>query len=266
MIPISVVIITKNEAEIIADTIRAAKLITDDVIIIDNGSTDQTLAIAITSGCRIYQSKWDGYGSNKNKGIELARYNWILSIDADEVPDMELILALYDLKLDDPEIVYDLKFKSYFGKKRIKYGHWGRDHHIRLFNRQMVRWSEPKVHEALILSPNIKTKKITGYMHHYSVKDITECRAKAIYYAKLSAENYFKAGKKAAIFNLYISPLFGFFVNYILFLGILDGKEGWQISKTIFTNKWLKYHYLTRLQNTRQKNQFVNNNVFVAEY
>ncbi|NNU34504.1 glycosyltransferase family 2 protein [Mucilaginibacter sp. S1162] len=135
MIPVSVVIITKNEAEVIAECIAAAKLITDDIIIIDNYSTDQTYDIAVAEGCRVYQKNWDGYGANKNKGIDLAKYDWILSVDADEIADTELVLSLHSLKLSDPTMVYDIKFKSYFGKKLIRYGSWGRDHHIRLFNR-----------------------------------------------------------------------------------------------------------------------------------
>ena len=257
MIPVSIVIITKNEAEIITDCITAAMMISDDIIIMDNGSTDQTVNIACKKGCRVYSNIRGSYGANKNKGIEMARYDWILSIDADEIPDMELILALYDLKLDDAQIAYDIKYRTYFGGKRIRFGHWGRDHHVRLFNRKLVKWSEPKVHETLILPKATQIQQLSGYLHHYSVKDKQECMAKAINYAKLSADSYFYAGKKPGIFSMYLSPCFGFFVNYILFLGILDGKKGWQIARTIFKNKWLKYHYLSVLENAHKKKQFV---------
>src|ERR1700749_1369526 len=113
MVPVSVVIITKNEADVIANCISAAKLITDDIIIVDNDSTDETCTIALAAGCNVYRENWDGYGANKNKGIALAKYNWILSIDADEVPDEELIGTLHELKFDDPKVVYDIDFKSY---------------------------------------------------------------------------------------------------------------------------------------------------------
>jgi len=259
MMPVSIVILTKNEAEIIADCITAAMMVSDDIIIMDNGSTDETLSIAHAHNCRVYQNNWGNYGANKNKGVELARHDWILSIDADEIPDMELILALYDLKLDDAATVYDIQYRSYFGGKRIRFGHWGRDHHIRLFNRKLVKWSEPKVHETLILPPHIKIQKLSGYLHHYSVKNKHECMAKAINYARLSAESHFQSGKKPGIISQYLSPYFGFFVNYIIFLGILDGKEGWHIARTIFKNKWLKYHYLAAMMgNAYKKKQFVN--------
>ncbi len=257
MVPVSVVIITKNEADVIAQCISAAKLITDDILIIDNYSTDETFNIALAEGCRVYQKNWDGYGANKNKGILLAKYDWVLSMDADEVADLELVLSLHSLKLDDAGMVYDIRFKSYFGKKLIRYGNWGRDHHIRLFNRTQVRWSEPNVHETLILPEQIRMQRLEGYMHHYSVKDSNECISKALYYARLSAEKYLQTGKKVNTINLYISPVFGFIKSYILFLGFLDGKEGLELAKITYKNKWLKYHYLNRLENNLKKKQFI---------
>lgn len=265
MIPVSIVIIAKNEAEVIANCISRAMLITNDIVIVDNGSTDQTVAIAQAYGCRVCHSNWGGYGANKNKGIELALNDWILSIDADELPDIELVHALRQIDFDDTGVVYDIKFKPYFGQKQIRFGNWGRDHHIRLFNRKLVKWSEPKVHETLILPKNIAKQRLKGYLHHYSVKDGRECNQKAVYYARLSAEKYFKIGKKVNAVNLYLSPVFSFVVSYIIFMGFLDGKEGFEISKQIMLNKWLKYQYLSQMEQAYQKNGFVKN-TFTIEY
>lgn len=265
MVPVSIVIITKNEAEVIASCVEMARLITDDIVIIDNGSSDDTLHIAAGYGCRIYQNGWRGYGANKNIGIDLAKYDWILSLDADEVADLELVQSLHKLQLIDAGLVYDIRFRSYFGKKQIRFGHWGRDHHIRLFNRKMVRWSEPVVHETLVLSKQISKRRIKGYLHHYSVKDIEECKSKALYYARLSAESYFNSGKRSNLVNLFLTPAFSFFSSYILRLGFLDGRDGWNISKVTFRNKWLKYRYLNRMEQNHKKSQFVKNN-FTVEY
>src|SRR5947209_5320580 len=116
MVPVSIVIITKNEAEAIASCIKASKTISDDIVVIDNDSTDGTPMIAFGQGCRVYHEQWDGYGANKNKGITYARHDWILSIDADEIPDESLVRALHETALSDPQIVYDVKFTSYFGR------------------------------------------------------------------------------------------------------------------------------------------------------
>jgi len=263
MVSISIVIITKNKARSITSTLNTAALITDDIIIVDNGSTDETLLIAEKYGCRIYQTNWSGYGANKNKGIKLAKYDWILSVDADEVPDMELVNSLHNLWLKSPEFVYDIKFQSYFGGKRIRFGTWGRDHHVRLFNRTLVKWSEPSVHETLILPKQIKKRSLKGCFNHYSVKNVYECNHKAVYYARLSAEKYFESGKRANFINLYISPIFVFIKSYILLLGFLDGKEGWDISRITYKNRWLKYHYLSNLESVYKKKPFMKSNFAV---
>src|SRR5476649_1119880 len=180
MVPVSIVIITKNEADIPAGCIRKAMQITDDIVLIVNDLVDQPHHCN-RPAYRVYKETWDGYGNNKNKGIATAKHDWILSIDADEIPDDLLIRSLHGLKWDDPAVVYDIKFASYFGNKRIRFGSWGRDHHIRLFNRTLVKWSEPKVHETLILPKQIKKKTLAGYFHNHSVKNAAECSNKAIY-------------------------------------------------------------------------------------
>ncbi|GLU51236.1 glycosyltransferase family 2 protein [Dyadobacter frigoris] len=248
MIPVSIVIITKNEALLIGECLKSAALITDDIVVIDSGSTDGTLEIARQYGCRIYQENWEGYGANKNKGVALAHYDWILSIDGDEIADRRLIRSLHNLDFDDPRIVYDIKFRSYFGKKPIRFGEWGRNHHVRLFNRSQIKWAKAKVHETLLLPKGTIRKKTEGRLHHFSVQNIFECHNKAIYYARLSAAQYAKNGNKASFLKLYLSPSFVFVKNYILRLGFLDGWEGLVIAKMMFKNTRLKYYYLKQYE------------------
>lgn len=257
MVPVSVIIITKNEAEIIGRTIKMAQLITNDIVIIDNGSNDETVNIGAANNCRVFKTTWDGYGANKNKGISRARYNWILSIDADEIIDEDLITSLHHLDYNKKDIVYDIRFKTYFGNKLIRFGSWGRDHHIRLFNRETVKWSELPVHETLIFPKATIKKTLSGYIHHYSVRDEYECREKAIYYASLSAKKYYNAGKKSNYIKLYLAPAFNFLRNYFLYLGFLDGRQGWHIAKNSAKNTWLKYHYLDNLENTDTKRHYI---------
>ncbi|WP_428330854.1 glycosyltransferase family 2 protein [Mucilaginibacter sp.] len=261
MVPVSVVIITKNTADIINGCIDKARQITDDIIIIYNGEADD----ATTDGCRIYKKQWDGYSANKNKGIEAAKYNWILSIDADEIPDDTLIAALNTVEYNNPAIVYDIKFRSYFGYKLIKWGSWGRDHHIRLFNRSKVKWSEAVVHETLMIPAYIQVKKLEGCIHHYSAKDADQFNSKGDYYAKLSAKKYFRSGKRAGFVKLYLSPVFGFIKSYIIYLGFLDGHDGWRIAKITIKNTRRKYQLLSQMENGQHKNQPVKD-AFVVEY
>lgn len=254
MVPVSVVIIAKNESHIIGQSIAAARLLTDDVIVVDNNSTDGTGLIAKNLHCRIFNETWEGYGATKNKGNSYARYNWILSIDADEMIDEELINALHQLNYDDVNAVYDIKFKTYFGSKLIRFGIWGYDHHIRLFNRHKVKWTELPVHETLILPAGVSIKKLKGHIHHYSAKDVEECQQKAIYYASLSAKKYDANGKRSTFIKQYLSPGFNFLKNYIFLIGFMDGKEGWYIASNSAMHTWLKYHYLHELERCHQRN------------
>jgi len=264
MVAVSIVIITKNQAEILSACIDKAKLITDDIVIIDNDNIDNGYPNNIT-GCKVYRKTWDGYGANKNKGIAAAKYDWILSIDADEVPDDELIKALHNLNYGDPSVVFDLKFRTYFGDKMVRFGSWGNDHHIRLFNRNLVRWLDTTVHETLVLPKNTEVKKVAGYVHHYSVKDTHEYDAKSNLYAKLSAVKYLNNGKKAGFVKRYISPIFGFLKNYIIYLGFLDGRAGWEIAKITVKSTWRKYYLLNQMQGLKPQTQ-VYKDSFVIEY
>jgi glycosyltransferase involved in cell wall biosynthesis len=269
MVPVSVVIIAKNEAEIIAQSINKALLITHDIVVIDNGSTDDTVQIVREAGCRVYTKKWYGYAANKNKGIELAEYDWILSIDADEVPDDELINTLSKLNLDDANVVYDIKFKSYFGDKLIRFGKWGHDHHIRLFNRTQVKWSDSPVHETLDIPTGIQRKKLQGNLQHYSVKDINDFHNKSVNYAHLCAKKYYLNGKRSTFVKLYLSSLFNFVKNYVLRFGFLDGVEGWAIASLTVKHTRLKYTLLQKLEesNTVVKPQQVYiDDAVLAEY
>ncbi|GAC1311649.1 MAG: glycosyltransferase family 2 protein [Mucilaginibacter sp.] len=263
MVPVSIVIITRNVADIIAGCIRMARRITDDIVVIVNDSSNEPIDTPNAGPCRVYRKAWDGYGANKNKGVEAARYNWILSIDADEIPDEKLIRSLHKLKYNNPAVVYDIKFQSYFGKQAIHFGSWGRDHHARLFNRKVVKWAETLVHETLILPENVRTKKIHGCLHHFSAKDLAEYDDKGVYYARLSAEKYFRAGIKANAVKLYISPVFGFLKNYIFCLGFLDGRAGWDIAKANIRHTYRKYHYLSLMENQDTKKHPVKDSLIV---
>jgi glycosyltransferase involved in cell wall biosynthesis len=254
MVPVSVVIIAKNESHIIGQSIVSARLLTDDIIVVDNNSTDGTGRIAQNLHCRVFNEVWEGYGATKNKGNNYARHDWILSLDADEMIDDELINALHKLNYDDADAVYDIKFKTYFGNKLIRFGKWGNDHHIRLFNRHKVRWTELPVHETLLLPADISIRKIQGHIHHYSAKDVEECQQKAIYYASLSAKKYDANGKKSTFIKQYLSPCFNLLKNYIFLMGFMDGKEGWYIASNSAVHTWLKYHYLHELERFHRRN------------
>jgi len=262
---VSVVIITKNEASTIGKCLAAAKRITDDVIVIDNGSTDGTPNIAMMAGCRLYHEKWYGYGINKNRAANLALYDWILSLDADEIIDDELINSINNLNPDAISNMYDIRFRAYYDAKPVRFGTWGRDHHIRLFNRNYTNWTEPLVHETLVKPGDASIQKLPGFVHHYSVKTMEQYRSKITHYARLNARKYLKEGKKTTPVKLYLAPTYHFLKNYIFLLGILDGKRGLAIAKIMAEHTRLKYLYLRQYTVHTEKEYFAKEK-FSVEY
>jgi len=250
MCPVSVVIMTKNEAAIIGRTLQALTGFSDDVVIVDNGSTDETISVAEGFGCRVINTNWQGYGPTKNIGIDAAKYDWILSLDADEIPDAELLKEITKINFSEAEKAYDLNFKTYFGEKQIRFGEWGVDHHVRLVNRRFVRWSHDEVHEKLILPDHIKIEKLQGAVHHYTISGKEELKAKFIRYAELNAQKY-HGSKKTSLLKIWGSPAFSFAKNYLFKLGFLDGTEGFIIAKLSAYYTWLKYKRLKQLYRSK---------------
>jgi len=245
--PVSVVIICNNEAAIIGRTIAAAMLFTDDVVVVDSGSTDGTQQIVSSAGARLLQTVWDGYGMNKNKGVAIAKHNWILSIDADEIPDETLINALKQFQPSKHSIIYSIKFRSFFGNKMIRFGEWSNESHIRLYHREHARWNEAQVHESLLFTANAPIESLSGYIHHFTAGNLNDLRNKSIQYAELNATKYFQAGKKASLLKCYLATIFSFIVNYFFRLGFLDGSAGLTVARMNAWYTWLKYRKLREL-------------------
>ncbi len=250
---LSVVIITKNEAHIIGNTLQSLQGVSDNIVIVDNGSSDATISICRQYGAKVIETGWEGYGITKNKGIAAATNDWILSLDADEAIDEELKKQLAQLDLSNENLVYQLKYKNFFCNKWIRFGEWSGDKHIRLFNRNKVRWNDVAVHENLLIPEGIKIMRLSGNVLHYTVSNVDEYMKKTIQYAKLNAQKYFVLNKKADFFKLYIGPMFSFLKHYIFELGLLDGYEGYLIAKTTAWYSFMKYVYLREL--TRAKDQ-----------
>jgi glycosyltransferase involved in cell wall biosynthesis len=251
MQPLSVVIVCKNEAAVIGTTLQSLSGLTDDIVVYDNGSTDDTVDVVRKFNVQLHQGSWEGFGKTKNKANGLAKYDWIISLDADESPDEELKQSLLDFEPGNEKTVYDLRFKNLLGKKWLKYGEWGNDSHLRLFNRKAVHWNNAPVHEALVLPQDRKIKKLKGFVVHQTMKNMNEYAEKMVHYAMLNAEKYYREGKTSSWFRTRLSPGFNFLNYYILKLGFLDGYEGYVCAKMTAHYTFLKYTRLRELNRQR---------------
>lgn len=245
----SIVIICKNEAAAIGPVLQSVQHLTDDVLVYDNGSTDDTeTVVSHYPIARFYAGTWQGFGRTKQAATALARYDWILSLDADEAVDETLQQQLSILMLDNPKAVYNLAYKNFLGHTHVKWGEWGFDKHIRLFNRQQVAWNDAPVHEELVLPKDAVIKTLRGHILHYTIKDTAEYSGKVTRYALLNADKYFSRGKKATWIKLYLSPTFAFVKYYFLMLGFLDGWAGLVCARMTAFYTFLKYARLYELQ------------------
>ena len=249
---LSVVIVCKNGAKVIGETIKSFSGLTDDILIYENGSTDGTKEIVIQSNARLVEGSWEGFGKTKNKANALAKYEWILSLDADEAIDEELKESLLKQDLADDQNVFEFKFKNFLGSKWLRFGEWGNDKHIRLFNRMKIKWNDADVHESLLLPKDVKIISTPGYVLHKTATNFSEYENKMENYAALNAEKYFKQQKRSGSFKMFFSAIFSFIKNYFFKLGFLDGTTGYHCAKINARYTFLKYKKLDELWRKKQ--------------
>ncbi len=244
---ISVVIITKNEAANISECIESARQLSNDIVVVDSGSADETVSIAMRNGATIVAQRWDGFGNARNAGAKSAKHDWIFSLDADERISSSLVESIRRLEPEDPSVIYGFKRQSYLVSKKIRFGDWGRDRVYRIYRRDRTAWNLFPVHEALMTGVHTRKRIIRGNLEHYITKSIDRNREKMIRYAKLCASKYCLLGRKASVIKMFLSPVFSFLSGYIFRFGFLDGREGFDIARSAAYYTWLKYYYLQML-------------------
>ena len=240
---ISAVIITRNEETHIRRCIASLQEITKDIIVVDSGSKDNTIKIASSLGARVFHKDWKGYGANKNYGSSLAVNDWIISIDGDEVLSEELILSVKNITLKSNHI-YQLNSLVNYGGKWIRHCGWYPRWKNRLYNRTECHWDDSLVHEDLTPLKNKSIIKIDGDLFHYSYNSPDDHKTKVDNYAKLRAQSWINEKSKPTFLKRYFGGPFAFVKSYILQMGMLDGKEGWQISKinAYLSSQQVKYY------------------------
>jgi glycosyltransferase involved in cell wall biosynthesis len=243
---ISVVIITKNEETNIAHCIQSAMQVSEDIIVVDSGSSDNTVQVASQWGARIVRVAWSSFGNSRNEGADLALNDWILALDADERISNQLANSINKLNPVTSSTIFGFKRQSFLADKKIRFGDWGRDKVFRIYSRSMTSWNLFPVHESLLIN-RLKRRMIKGNLEHFVSKGIDRDREKLIRYAKLCARKYCLLGKRARLINIIASPAFSFVNGYFFRLGFLDGKEGFEIAKSMAYYTWLKYYYLQQL-------------------
>jgi glycosyltransferase involved in cell wall biosynthesis len=252
---LSVGLITYNEEKKLPRTLNAIKKIADEIIIVDNGSTDRTVEIAKSFHAKVYTEDWKGFGIQKNSVIDKCKGKWILLIDADEEITPQLERAVQEIitaKIPRYD-VYKIRFTSFCFGKKIKYGGWSNFYRVRLFLNGAGRYDDKQVHETFVTTKKIGA--IKSAINHYTYTSLEEYFNKCNTYSSLSAFQYWKADKNKSTLIIYFASLFHFIEMYLLKLGFLDGYEGYLLSKVSAVCVLIKYAKLKELRRNKNGNQ-----------
>lgn len=223
---LSVILIAKNEADRIETCLDSVYLIADEIIVLDSGSTDQTIDIARRYTDRLYETDWPGYGPQKQRALEKAGCEWVLSIDADEALTPELRREIDETLRGNPDAVgYKLPWGVTIYGRTLNFGRSARAP-LRLFKRSGAAFSDAMVHEK-VLSPPGKIRKLKGRLLHYTHRDFGHALYKNADYAWLGAQLRYRKGKRGGgLIGAALRGILEFLQVYILRGGFLDGSAG----------------------------------------
>lgn len=242
---LSVVVITRDEEKNIRRCLESVSW-ADEIIVIDSHSTDRTTTIASDMGARVYSIAWQGFGHAKREGVDKARSDWILSLDADEVVSGELALEIKKVLENDTEYSgYYFTRKANFLGRWIYHCGWYPDPVLRLFLKSKGNFNNALVHEKAVVDG--KCGRLKGELLHYSYSTMTGYLDKFNRYTTLGAEKAHSEGKKAGWFDLILKPPASFFKHYIVKQGFRDGWEGFLISILSATAVLVKYAKLREM-------------------
>ena len=244
-LPLTVTLISKNEASRIEAAIRSVLSFADEVIVVDSGSADQTTQIAESLGAKVYVQKFVGFGQQKNFAHGLAKNEWVLNIDSDErvTPELEKELrAFFNSKnLAQIDGAY-LPRKTWYLNRWVMHGGWYPNYLIRLSRKSASKWTEPALHEALVV--NGKTETFKNPLEHFSFPNQRSHIAKNMEYADRISVALKEKGKRVRISDVTLKPLWKFIDGYIVKAGFLDGYAGFLIAIHSSYATFLRYTYL----------------------
>lgn len=247
--PLSLAIITLNEERNIERCIRSVPW-ADDIVVVDSGSTDRTVEIAKSLGARVFSEAWRGYRDQKVRATELCRFDWILSLDADEALSAEAVRELETVFasgkcVDDAVDGFEFPRLSHHMERWIWHGGWYPDRQLRLFHRGRAQWSAGHVHERVTA---LKVMRLREPIHHWPFHDLSEQVRTNNNYSSLGARDLFDRGRKFSLLSLVFKPWSKFIETYLLKRGFLDGLPGFIISVGAAYSVFLKFAKLRELE------------------
>ena len=225
---LSVVVITRNEA---ANTRAALESVrwADELVLVDSGSTDDTLRIAGEIADRVTAHDWAGFGAQKNHATELAAHDWVLSLDADERVSPALAREIRALLQAEPAARgYRIPRVTRYLGRWIRSTDWYPDHQLRLYDRRAARWNDRLVHESVAVDGPVR--RLRGELEHRAYRDVSHHLQTIDRYTTLAARQMHREGRRAGWVDLAVRPPAAFLRNYVVRRGVRDGVHGLIVS------------------------------------
>src|SRR5574340_1587211 len=224
-LPLSMIVITRDAEDDIAECLASAAFAAESVVV-DSGSADHTVDVAMRRGARVLQRAWTGFGPQKQFGVEAASHDWVLCLDADErvTPALARSLEALFVRGEPSHAAYEVARRNRFLGRWLAHGEGYPDRIVRLFDRRRARWSSDPVHERVVASGAVG--RLDGDLLHLSAESIERYVAKQNRYTTLQAEILHAAGARSSAAAMVLSPLARFVRYYVARLGFLDGAAG----------------------------------------
>ena len=244
---LSILVLVKNEEARLPRFFSSLRALTlrHEVVLVDSGSTDKTVAMARHFGGRVLKRSWQGFATTRNLAIKDCKADWVLCLDADENPDGPLCRAIQRAVLLEPAGLWSVNRLNYFLGSPVRHGGWYPDRHLRLFPKGQALFNERLVHEGMEATvAGTKIRRLEGLLHHFSYPDLSGYLTRLNRYTDLQADELFQrkgARPLLAALRLLTDPPLTFIKMYLLKAGFLDGALGLNIALLSASSTFWKY-------------------------
>jgi len=247
---LSVIIIAKDAEHVIRRCLESVSW-ADEIGVVESGSTDRTADICRELGAKLHQTPdWPGFGPQKNRALDLATGEWVLSLDSDEWVTPELRSEIQRvIAARGDKIAFALPRRSSFCGRFMRHSGWWPDYVRRLFRRGTARFSEDQGHDRLIIDG--PTGRLSAPLLHETITDLEQLIDKMNVYSAMTARNLHEQGRRASILTALMHGGWAFFRTYFLRLGFLDGREGLMLAIGNAENSYYRYVKLMLLAEKR---------------
>lgn len=221
--PVSAVIISLNASAQIEACLKSVAF-ADEIVVVDSGSSDNTVDIAKQHGARVIHQDWLGFGKQKQFAVSQANHDWVLCLDTDEQVSEQLRASIEAVRQEPKFHAYKMPRCNRFMGRWLRHGEGYPDWSLRLFDRRFANWSDDPVHEKIEGAEKVGT--LNGDLLHVSGENLAAYLDKQNKYTSLQADTLLRQGKVANVMHLLVGPLLRFIKFYIFRLGFLDGLPG----------------------------------------